>query len=110
MEDRLEIWRHTNVDTCALRTGNLGSAGLGFLAVRQSLSDDTSWLRTQQLLVMFTGSKQGLKVDGSVGLRSSRPPDSVTKGSQLAVSQKIRDVEIDLSENAVQLGKSQLCP
>ena len=62
------------------------------------------------MLVVLTGGEEGLQVGSTVGLGTGGTTDSVPEGGELAISQKVGDVEVDLPQNAIQLGGSEFSP
>ena len=78
------------------------------VTIRQPLRDDAGGLGAEQLLVVLAGGKEGLEIGSSIGLRPGGATDSIAEGGELAVSQEVGDIEVDLPQDAVELGRGEL--
>lgn len=64
---------------------------------------DPGGLGLQQLLIMIASGEKGLQVGSAIGLQAGRSVDGVLKGGELAIADQVKNVEVDLSENAPDL-------
>lgn len=58
----------------------------------------------EEVLVVAAGGEEGVEVGGAVGVLAGLGGEAVFQRRELAVAEEVRDVEVDLGDEAFELG------